>query len=244
MSIQDPETNGEGVETLNLENIESKEETNPNPNSSRDPAAPAPTSQKNLCGVCHDAIPKYKCSQCLLPYCSVACSKLHKDAHPADSSKEAIHAPKPVSTPISKPAVKVLAGTVAAAGSRGPFAALEDSKELRALFKLYPKLSSQLDEINNATLRPCANTFEKPKYGKGRAGNGIESWNQDRGIENGVKALNNARNSSTGEAVREYSNLILQILSEDEGLHSAQLIQQELAEENARIIEALLNGER
>jgi len=144
---------------------------------------------------------------------------------------------------MSKPAVKPLAGTIAAAGSRGLFAALDDSKELRALFKLYPKLSSQLDEINKATLRPC-DTFERPKYSKGRAGNGIENWNQDRGTENGVKALNSARNSSNGEAVREYSNLILQILSEDEGLQAAQLIQQELAEENARIIEALLNGER
>lgn len=124
---------------------------------------------------------------------------------------------------------------------RGPFAALGDSKELQELFKIYPRLAAELDEINNATLRPQEPTGYE-KHGKARKE--YENWNADRGLENGVKALNRARNTFGGEGVREFSTLVLQILSGDEGETAATQIEKELAEENTRIIEALLNRER
>jgi len=46
-----------------------------------------------------------------------------------------------------------------------------------------------------------------------------------------------------GEAVREYSRLVLKILAGDGDVDAAEQIQKELAEENARIISQLLNGE-
>jgi len=31
------------------------------------------------CGVCSENVAKYKCPQCLLPYCSVSCCRIHKE---------------------------------------------------------------------------------------------------------------------------------------------------------------------
>jgi hypothetical protein len=72
-----------------------------------------------------------------------------------------------------------------------------------------------------------------------------EPWNSDMGLQTGVKALAKARNcdGTDGESLREYSKLILQILSRNNGDSVDELIQKELAAENARIIERLLNGE-
>ncbi|ORZ21223.1 hypothetical protein BCR42DRAFT_407111 [Absidia repens] len=33
----------------------------------------------DLCRICHVNAPKYKCSTCILPYCSLACYKTHKE---------------------------------------------------------------------------------------------------------------------------------------------------------------------
>jgi hypothetical protein len=39
------------------------------------------TSLQPVCGVCQSLSPKYKCPKCLVPYCSIACCKNHKEAH-------------------------------------------------------------------------------------------------------------------------------------------------------------------
>ncbi|CAO3587875.1 unnamed protein product [Absidia cylindrospora] len=33
----------------------------------------------DLCRICHVNAPKYKCSTCILPYCSLVCYKTHKE---------------------------------------------------------------------------------------------------------------------------------------------------------------------
>jgi len=140
-------------------------------------------------------------------------------------------------------------GTVAAAGYKGPFSALDDSKELQMLFKMYPRLASQLEEINAATLPPTPGQendahSQYPNGGsKGFRRSGKEQpWNPDRGLENGVRALCRAREAygKDGEGVREYSKLILQIVAGEEGIDT---IRKEMEEENVRIISQLLNGE-
>jgi hypothetical protein len=182
------------------------------------------------------------------PSCSITCSTLHKVTHPAiESAPEA----KPESTPTSHTNGSApRAGTIAAAGSKGPFAALYDSKELRTLFQMYPHLPSQLDEINTATLPPASGLNSGPQlqYSRGTEkgrGRKNEPWNRDRGLENGVQALIRARETygKDGEGVREFSKLVLQILSRDENVDATELVRKELAEENARIISQLLNGE-
>jgi hypothetical protein len=117
---------------------------------------------------------------------------------------------------------------------------LDDSKELQLLFKIYPKLPSLLEEINTATLRPLEELDNPPHNGFSR-GKKEQPWTFDRGLEKGREALNRARD--TDEGVREYSKLVLQILSGEAGISAAELVQKELAEENAKIIEALLQGE-
>ncbi len=117
---------------------------------------------------------------------------------------------------------------------------MDDSKELQTLFKMYPQLPSLLDEINTATLRPLEEFDNSTQNGFSRRKK-EESWTFDRGLEKGREALNRARD--TDEGVREYSKLILQILSGEAGASAAELVQKELAEENAKIIEALLKGE-
>jgi zinc finger HIT domain-containing protein 3 len=105
---------------------------------------------------------------------------------------------------------------------------------------MYPKLPSLLDEINKATLRPLEELDDLPqnRYPMGKK---EQPWTLDRGLEKGREALNRARD--TDEGIREYCKLILQILSGEAGVSAAELVQKELKEENAKIIEALLQGE-
>lgn len=60
-----------------------------------------------------------------------------------------------------------------------------------------------------------------------------------------MQALIRAREAygKDGEGVREFSKLVLQILSKDENVDATELVLKELAEANARIISQLLNGE-
>lgn len=167
----------------------------------------------------------------------MACSTVHKATHPAIEPPPAEAKPEP--KPQSKEAVP-RPGTAAAAGYKGPFAALDDSKELQLLFKIYPKLSTILNEINTATLRPLEELGDHVHNGHSR-GKKEQQWTFDRGLEKGRTALNRARESDEG--VREFSKLILQILSGEAGISAAELVQKELVEENTKIIEALLQGE-
>ncbi|XDV21589.1 hypothetical protein PO909_026666 [Leuciscus waleckii] len=53
-----------------------------------------------LCGVCSEHVPKYRCPACRIRYCSVGCFKRHKD----DDSCHPIKQPDPASisrTPVS-----------------------------------------------------------------------------------------------------------------------------------------------
>lgn len=170
--------------------------------------------------------------------CSVACSTIHKANHPAEESKP---------TPVPKPDAVTQSngadprpGTIAAASFKGPFSPLDDSKELRELFKLYPRLPALLEEINSSTLAPT--DTQSGQFGQRQK---VELWNADVGLRKGVEALNKARSSDDkdGQSLREYSTLILQILSGENGETVEEAIQKELATQNAKIIEDLLRRE-
>ncbi|PQE08892.1 Zinc finger HIT-type protein [Rutstroemia sp. NJR-2017a BVV2] len=219
-------------------------------NSTNSTPTKAKDSNAKLCEVCKQQPSKYKCTRCFLPYCSVNCSTIHKATHPAVEAESSLAVSSTNEVPPSRVPTSACipaAGTVAAAGSKGPFAALENSKELKSLFELYPGLNAQLDEINAATLRPLhsqnANNGQIHGFRKPR---GMEQWNQDRGMENGIKALQRARSvyGKEGEAVREYSRLVLRILSGEEGCDASDMVQRELDEENARVIQLLLQIEK
>lgn len=117
---------------------------------------------------------------------------------------------------------------------------------------MYPRLHSQLDEIHTATLPPldepreASYTQYDSRVGGGRGRrSGKEPWNRDRGIQNGLQALSRARTAygKDGEGVREFSKLILQIISGDEGMSTVELLEKERTEEDMRIISQLLSRE-
>lgn len=213
---------------------------------------PEPVKPKvNLCGVCKEKPGKYKCARCYLPYCSVPCNTIHRATHPAVETITA--APKPIAIQQANGVAR--AGTIAAAKSKGPFAALDDSLELfQHLFKQYPRLSQQLLEIESASQRPVTEeqtiaqldlitqyTFEK---GKGAFKN--RPWDQNRGNDSGVQALRNARRvyGKDGEGVRQYGELVLQILNRANAVDDAvETIAQERRDEDARVINELLQVE-
>jgi len=147
------------------------------------------------------------------------------------------------------------AGTVAAARSKGPFAALDDSLELfKELFRQYPRLSQQLLEIESASQRPATeeeavaqlDLINQYSFEKGKGGVKVRPWDQNRGNDSGVQALRNARRvyGKDGEGVRQYGELILQILNRANTVDDAvETIEQERRDEDARVINELLQVE-
>lgn len=69
-------------------------------------------------------------------------------------------------------------------------------------------------------------------------------WNQDRGTQEGIDSLSASKleYGKGGEAVREFANLVLKLVAAD-GVDVAQLVQDEISGENAKIINQLLNGD-
>lgn len=73
-----------------------------------------------------------------------------------------------------------------------------------------------------------------------------ETWNHDMGIKNGKAALRRAKSASgeEGEGVREYYELILHMMSESNKDTASQYVQQQLAQEDTKLIERLLAQEK
>ena len=130
---------------------------------------------------------------------------------------------------------------------------------MQTLFMVYPRLRSQLRDIYTATLPPTddstgmsghyedqSQSYRGRGRGRGRNGRGRDraSLNTDRGTQDGIDALcsDKEQYGKGGEGVREYTELVLRLVSM-EGVDVARLMQEEVAEENAKIIAQLLNGE-
>ncbi|UKZ82081.1 hypothetical protein TrVFT333_009865 [Trichoderma virens FT-333] len=217
-------------------------------------ASQGPPKQKtnaNLCGVCESNPGKYKCSRCRLPYCSVQCSKAHQQNHPPDPPKE-----EPKSTSIASSEPQTASANMPPAGSidpTNPFSALATSDKLQLLFSKYPNLPNQLLEIHAATQPPpeapdAATRAIPSSLMKGLPANsGKATWNHDIGIKNGKAALRRARKASgeDGEAIREYTELILHIMNETgEKNNAAAFVQRQIAEQDTALIERLLAEDR
>jgi hypothetical protein len=72
-SNRHPQKKKESLVSVSVDNDKSLEQSS----SGALPDAVLPT----VCGVCQSLSPKYKCPKCLVPYCSIACCKTHKEAH-------------------------------------------------------------------------------------------------------------------------------------------------------------------
>ncbi|KAG9229603.1 hypothetical protein BJ875DRAFT_387012 [Amylocarpus encephaloides] len=232
---EEAEQQGEGPDSSVTNASEAVEATIP-------PSLETTLEQPKMCGVCEAEESKYKCSACYLPYCSIPCVKIHKVNHPISETPPSPPVDKD-EAPVSNP-IPPRPGTVSATGYKGPFAALDDSQELKLLFEKYPSLSAQLNTINTATLPPVAGDTEFPQRDPRKNGKS-EPWTTDRGLQKGIEAMNRARadGSKDGQAVREYYRLVLRILSGEGTVGAAEVIQQEIEDENLRIISGLLERE-
>lgn len=160
-----------------------------------------------MCGICEKNQSKYKCSRCYLPYCSVACNKIHRENHPADPDP----APRLPSPPLQPPSVDAHGNGNKQAR---PFEILEQSEQLQYLFRKYPRLRAQLLDIHAATIEPASAQSRIPaSLLKDLPGSGSD-WNTEKGIESGKQALRKARTAKgeDGEAIREYSELVLHLM--------------------------------
>lgn len=201
---------------------------------------PAPPKSK-ICGVCNSGESLYKCSKCYLSYCSLACSNVHKSAHPVKSpanvSSRKSSPPKFTDLSASRqPSLKI----------REPFTSLDESEDLQTLFKIYPNLSNILGKIHDATLPPSVDFNACPNLPQGRSGRAKKEppWTSDIGLQKGVNALHAAQLTGDvdGEAVRAYSQLVLSIVHGNPEESAADRIRQEMVEHDTKIIERLLSG--
>ncbi|TLD25022.1 hypothetical protein PspLS_05710 [Pyricularia sp. CBS 133598] len=208
-----------------------------------------PKPARTTCGVCEKEPSKYKCPHCSLAYCSVPCSRIHKETHPPSSLP-----PKPP-PPVNRSAA-------AKTGRQHPFSILDDSPELRNLFKKYPNLPSTLNQIHSATLPPKKEPGTRGGFpwklsdvdsrlldGTGRPGGGRkknEPWSQDVGLSRGRAALRKARMdpSDVGDGVREYCELVLYLLSKGSDKDEATaMVSREYTQEEIKLIETLQQQE-
>ncbi|KAF4984624.1 hypothetical protein FZEAL_200 [Fusarium zealandicum] len=217
-----------------------------------DNATPAATPQLSLCGVCNVNPPKYKCPRCRLPYtcsrnssqwltfpssCSVACNKIHRENHPPDPEPapqpEQLQAPHPQNPQPVDPS--------------NPFRALDSSDQLRLLFRKYPNLPAQLLQIHAATLPPQESKSAIPASLLKGLPPKKEAWNHDIGIQNGKEALRKARRAlgEDGDAVREYSELILHLMNTSGAkVDIDSILRQQLTQEDNKLIESLMAQEK
>jgi hypothetical protein len=149
--------------------------------------------------------------------------------------------------PTSQPTVDAQPPTYS--DPNNPFHILEHSDKLKLLFAKYPGLPDQLRRIHDATLPPKPAPGTKPGIPDSLM-QGIkkkETWNHDMGIKNGKAALRKAKTADgeEGEGVREYYELVLHTMNESSDREKAsQFVQQQLAQEDTKLIERLLAQEK
>lgn len=128
-----------------------------------------------------------------------------------------------------------------------PFRALEKSEQLQQLFRKYPCLQQKLLDIYAATQPPREDHEKRIPASLMQGVPKKDSWNHDIGIKKGKEALRRARRADgeAGEAIREYSELVLHLINTQDGKGEVvTLLQQQAAQEDTKLIEQLLAQER
>ncbi|KAK3946088.1 protein HIT1 [Diplogelasinospora grovesii] len=218
------------------------------------------TRAPKLCGVCNKEQGKYKCPRCTMPYCSVACNKIHKENHPPDDQTPPAEPPKPTQLAPEQPRQQT---------EDDPYKVLLDHEsEFQRLFSRYPGLEGRLARIYQFTLPPTDNPSSSSDLGSSKggglpnkrqvlatygSGNGHQKkqqpWTREVGLRKGVEALREARTDpqDVGEGVREFCQLVLFLLkkqaAEGKAPDATTMVTQEVKSEEAKTIEKLLREE-
>ncbi|KAI0479281.1 hypothetical protein GGR56DRAFT_371504 [Xylariaceae sp. FL0804] len=161
------------------------------------------------CLVCEAVEGKYKCPRCNVYTCSLACSREHRDNHPAVE----VAGPSP-SESSSSYTTCVPSPVESASGQTGP-SSLVDMPEYKMLMQRYPTLEMLLWQIAEATDPPQSNgngANDKcaglPGFHQGKR-KPNKPWTKDEGMENGLKMLQYAKQAPNepSEAIREFCEL-------------------------------------
>lgn len=119
------------------------------------------------------------------------------------------------------------------------------------LFKRYPSLPTKLTNIHVATLPP----EEEQPGGGGLPWNLQQApgyqhkqpkWTHDLGLRRGKEALRKARTDpgEDGDAVREYCELVLHLLSKQESTGGVtDLVREQVMKQDVQLIEKLMEAE-
>ncbi|KAG8160415.1 hypothetical protein KVR01_009951 [Diaporthe batatas] len=173
-----------------------------------------------------------------------ACFRPHKENHPPVEAQPAQPPPKPTepgTNDDSRPNKR----------KAHPFNILDDSPELAQLFKRYPSLPTKLTNIHVATLPP-----EDEQPGRGGLPWNLQQapgyqhkkprWTHDLGLRRGKEALRKARTDpgEDGDAVREYCELVLHLLSKQEATGGVtDLVREQVMKQDVQLIEKLMEAE-
>ncbi|KAI1340127.1 hypothetical protein F5Y15DRAFT_381528 [Xylariaceae sp. FL0016] len=193
-----------------------------------------------LCLICESVEGKYKCPRCNEYTCSMACSREHRDNHPAvEPAKE--------NKPQMPPSHEGNPVDTALAQQHDPnsMSAIADMPEYHALIERYPMLPQHLSMVAAAT-DPSAMTGVgvDPKY-RGRPGfrpsKPPQVWTKEVGLENGVKVLQECKASpdDISEAMREFATLV-HIFKERRDTETSR---RQKLEEDAKAIGSLIKEE-
>ncbi|KAJ9142301.1 hypothetical protein NKR19_g7245 [Coniochaeta hoffmannii] len=203
-----------------------------------------PGKSQRICGVCDKEPGKYKCPRCGMYYCSVPCSKAHKANHPPDPP------PPPQATPAPQ-----ISRTKRPHEPEDPYSVLLDHRsDLERLFAKYPNLESDLIQIERATLPPLDSfppaagglptRYQPPQQHQRQQ----EPWTRQVGLKKGAAALKKARMdpSEDGDAVREYCELVLHLLSTSRQRRDSEaldVVRRETVDEERGVIKRLIKME-
>ncbi|KAI1428846.1 hypothetical protein F5Y12DRAFT_730267 [Xylaria sp. FL1777] len=184
-----------------------------------------------LCVICDTVEGKYRCPRCDAHTCSLACSREHRDNHPAVEEKP---------TPPKSSDLDAVA-QLAPSDQQRPekLSDIADSPEYKALLQRYPDLEQYLWNIATATDPP------KPGHGGNippRKAN--RPWTKEVGMTNAVHLVQSIKASpgDVRDALREFSDLVsifkTRIQAQDDQARKMR------AEEDAEIISKLLRDEK
>ncbi|KAI0147102.1 hypothetical protein GGR57DRAFT_477895 [Xylariaceae sp. FL1272] len=149
------------------------------------------------CLICKAVEGKYKCPRCESYTCSVACSREHRDNHPAVEEE-----PTPIPTPnpaAPQPTAIDLTSSEPEPSMR--MSDIVDTPEYARLLQQYPVLETALWDIAKAT--------DPPKPGQQQPGKNAV-WTKEVGMNKAVNLVQRYKTSSgdVRDAVREFSLLV------------------------------------
>ncbi|KAI1368980.1 hypothetical protein F5Y08DRAFT_335191 [Xylaria arbuscula] len=148
-----------------------------------------------LCTICDKIEGKYKCPRCNAHTCSLACSREHRDNHPAVEER-----PRPVESSNTA----IVAEPSPSDQHPAKISDIADSPEYKTLVKRYPDLEAYLWNIATATDPP------KPSLGGNTVRKANQPWTQEVGMNNAVHLVQSIKASpgDVRDALREFSDIV------------------------------------